>query len=104
MKMKTEMQPYDLEAVYDAEIAPLMTRIIEICNRHKMPMLATFVYAHDETSHLCTTNLLRDDWTPQDVEAARHMIKEGFIAYTVRRPFSTPASVPAEPESPQSNQ
>jgi hypothetical protein len=38
----------DSEAVYDAEIWPLMAQIIDICTRHKIPMLASFQYA-DET-------------------------------------------------------
>jgi len=33
------------EAVYDNEIAPLMTRIIEICKAHHIPVTATFEYA-----------------------------------------------------------
>lgn len=33
---------YDKESVYDNEIAPLMAKIIEICNREGMPMAAQF--------------------------------------------------------------
>lgn len=54
---------YDLEDVYDEQIAPLMTRIIAICKEHKMPMVATFQYqviddgAVDPDPHWCTTVL-----------------------------------------------
>lgn len=30
------------EAVYDAEIAPLMTQIIALCKAHSIPMVASF--------------------------------------------------------------
>ena len=42
------MEPFDLEAVYDDEIFPLMAAIIAVCKRHKMPMFATFQYVEDE--------------------------------------------------------
>lgn len=53
---------FDLEAVYDAEIAPLMTQIIDICHKHKLPMLATFLCMNDPDESgddlVCTTNLM----------------------------------------------
>lgn len=42
----------DNEAVYDAEIAPLITEIIAICKREGIPMAATFEYAPEQ---YCTT-------------------------------------------------
>ena len=55
-----EHEPFDLESVYDAEIAPLMTKIIAICHEHKLPMFATFLFANDPEGDdgLCTTNLM----------------------------------------------
>ena len=44
----------DNEAIYDAEIAPLMTKIIEICDAHGIPMVASFEYAPEM---LCTSAL-----------------------------------------------
>lgn len=35
----------DNEAIYDQEIAPLMSQIIDICKKHQIPMFATFEYA-----------------------------------------------------------
>jgi len=57
---------YDLEKVYDEQIAPLMTKIISICKRHRMPVVASFQYAfmddaeaakrgRDEGHDYCTT-------------------------------------------------
>jgi hypothetical protein len=54
-----EPESFDCEDVYDNEISPLMTQIIEICNEHKIPMLCDFIYKNDEDSGLglCTTLL-----------------------------------------------
>jgi len=55
---------FNLEAIYDAEIAPLMSKIIDICKEHKLPVFATFLYANDpetEETGLCTTNLMFDE-------------------------------------------
>lgn len=32
----------DLEAAYNADIQPLMARILEVCERNQMPMFAAF--------------------------------------------------------------
>lgn len=42
------------EAVYDEQIAPLMTQIIAICKEHGIPMAATFEY---EPEGYCSTTL-----------------------------------------------
>lgn len=42
----------DNEKVYDEEIFPLMTKIMEICKKNEIPLLATFAYAPDQ---LCTS-------------------------------------------------
>jgi hypothetical protein len=42
----------DNNAVYDEQIAPLLTQIIAICKEHKIPMAATFEYAPGD---YCTT-------------------------------------------------
>jgi hypothetical protein len=65
--MESNEQGFDLEAVYDAEIAPLMTKIIEVCKTHKMPMFATFLYMNDPadgSDGVCTTNLMFDKERP----------------------------------------
>ena len=55
---KRELKTFDLEAAYDNEISPLMTQVIALCHKHKMPMFATFNYGYDadETrADYCTT-------------------------------------------------
>jgi hypothetical protein len=55
-------EDFDLEAVYDEKIFPLMAQIIDICREHRMPMFASFLYGRDssgtddEQCHFCTTN------------------------------------------------
>jgi hypothetical protein len=63
-------EAFDLESVYDSEIAPLMTKIIEICNAHKLPMFATFLFANDPDGDdgLCTTNLMFTKERPVPLE------------------------------------
>jgi hypothetical protein len=60
------MEAFDLESVYDEEIAPLMTKIIEVCRAHKMPMFATFLYQNDPDGDdsVCTTNLMFEKERP----------------------------------------
>lgn len=85
--------PFDLEAVYDAEIAPLMTQIIAICQRHNMPMLASFMYQHhhgeDERESYCTTSLGGEgNWKPEKIIKATEIIRRNdsfFAAFTVTR-------------------
>ena len=55
--MEDPKRNWDLEHIYDTEIAPLMSRIIEICKANNLPMFATFVYANgeDDGEDYCTT-------------------------------------------------
>lgn len=56
--MSDPVKPYDLESVYDAEIAPLMTQILAICKRAHMPMIASFKYRDAEDGpSFCTSHL-----------------------------------------------
>lgn len=55
------------EKVYDEQISPLMTKIIAICQEHKIPMVASFeldrTEGHAENDPLfCTTALLPKHW------------------------------------------
>lgn len=55
------------EDVYDTEINPLMVQIIEICNRHKIAMLASFhIPNHEDADLACTSFLLADDYDPPE--------------------------------------
>lgn len=65
---------FDLEAVYDEEISPLMKKIIEICKQHEMPMVASFCYRTDEEggNDAANTNLPFGDRQPKrHLHAAR---------------------------------
>lgn len=42
-----EKPSFDLEAVYDEQINPLMEKIIAICKEHNLPFVATFQYTSE---------------------------------------------------------
>ena len=44
----------DKEAIYDEQIAPLMTKLIEVCQREGIPMFASFQYSDEG---FCTSAL-----------------------------------------------
>jgi hypothetical protein len=75
-EMKKE---FDLEEVYDNEIAPLMETIIGICKEHKLPMFATFLYAaNDEQDDFCSTNLLfKERAIPEALSSLEPIIRRG---------------------------
>ena len=77
--MTEETKPpeqYDLEAVYDNEIAPLMTQILAICKRERMPMLASFQYREgDDGAALCTSHLQWPTRGPGCFREAAHVIR-----------------------------
>lgn len=67
----------DSEAIYDEQIAPLMTQIINICRKNRIPMLATFQYGNDEeagSDDFCTTRIPFDGENPC-LEKAMAMIR-----------------------------
>jgi hypothetical protein len=68
---KNEKTAWNLEAVYDSEIAPLMAQIIQICQRVDMPMVASFAYENDVGGRglgLCTTQL--GSFQPEQIRRA----------------------------------
>ena len=46
-----------MEAIYDAQIAPLMTQIINICFMNGIPMLASFQLSVGDDPLYCSTVL-----------------------------------------------
>jgi len=71
---------FDMEAVYDAEIAPLMAQIIEICKREGMPFLASFMYANnieeDGVTSYCTSYAPHGSgWVPDKLNTAKNFIR-----------------------------
>ncbi len=84
-------ESYDLEAVYDQRIAPLMTKIITICLEHKMPMVASFMYgykADEELRHTCESQLGWPGRMPEIYNKAMACILERPLvaAFTITSP------------------
>ena len=75
------------EQVYDEEIDPLMGKIIEICKREKIAMLATFRIPTPEDPDLnCTTALLDDEYGPsKEQQASLELIQHGVVAFVTRK-------------------
>lgn len=68
--------PYNVEAIYDTEIAPLMKQIIAICLKHEIPMVASFAYADDGTGNvsLCSTVMNRKPRAQVKFEIVRKVL------------------------------
>lgn len=55
------------EQIYDEKISPLMRQIIEICEEHKIAMIADFALPDEEQDSLkCTTVLLGEETDPPE--------------------------------------
>lgn len=82
---------FDAEAVYDEKIAPMMDQVIEICQAHGIPMIASFCYASqgDKDGHdYCTTILPRTlpdgrSWQTPDYKSAGHMVMYGTASFVM---------------------
>lgn len=66
------------EQVYDAEIFPLMAKIIDVCRANKIAMLADFHLGGDLK---CTTQMLEPDFEPGE-----EMLKAADILLKSNRP------------------
>jgi hypothetical protein len=68
------------EQIYDEQISPLMTRIIEICRSHKIPVAACFGINTDEGEDadlVCSTILYDKDWnTPDNIKSAAKAMQQ----------------------------
>jgi len=85
--MSDAKEAFDLESVYDDEIAPLMTQILAICKRERLPMFASFAYHfdHEDGHSFCTSHL---NWPERDVRqfrAAENEVRNrhSFMAMTI---------------------
>lgn len=59
------------EEIYDEQIAPLMTQIINICKTNKIAMVMQFaIPSPDNDDLLCTTALAAKEYNPPD-----HMVE-----------------------------
>lgn len=77
----TAAEPFDAEAAYDARISPLMSQIIAICKEERIPMMASFLYARDDTDHFCTTNIPVTGRESKELELAAQAVTQGFLAF-----------------------
>lgn len=70
---------YDLETVYDEQIAPLMTQIIAICREHNLPMVASFAYRQDEEggASFCSTVLNDEPRSVDKYDQIRKLLLRG---------------------------
>lgn len=80
----SQAKPYhfDKEAIYDAEIAPVIERLRELCKEHRLPMVAIVQYSSGDNSHGCAHGqvLFRDVDASQAVIAASMMLKASGMA------------------------
>lgn len=53
------------EEIYDEQISPLMTQIIDICKEHKIANICTFSLDLEE-GLCCTTAMVADEFEPQE--------------------------------------
>jgi hypothetical protein len=69
---------YDLEEIFDKNIHPLLTTIINICEEYNIPMLTTFQYANGENQvMLCTSVVLPPERACNKItSAAKNLLLE----------------------------
>lgn len=74
--------PTAKEKIYDKQINPLMAKVIAICKKHKIAMLADFALGFEDDDSdgqlKCTTVLLDDDTEPcpEQLRASRILMGE----------------------------
>lgn len=74
------MEFFNEEEVYDNKISPLMKQLIDVCNEHKIPMLASFTYENCEEKGIgrCSTLLNGHDGRKDDAhQSANTLIRSG---------------------------
>lgn len=70
----------DKEAIYDAEIYPLMDKIIDICRENKIAMLCHFAIPNDDDPTLAVTTLLGDEnGVPSQLARIRSFLMAGNV-------------------------
>lgn len=78
-------EQFDVEAIYDEQIFPLMGKILEICKEHRMPMMATFLYrvsgeGDDQEQCFCTSvlNERMGQRHSEEISRAADIIRNGI--------------------------
>lgn len=86
---------YDKEKIHDEQIAPLMAKIIVICQANDIQMLASY-YLKEETEDdddmYCTSCLIPDKGSKYLLDASNVLMNK----YTVQRPFFMAMTVTKE--------
>lgn len=82
---------YDKEKIYDAEIHPLMDKIIDICKRNDIHMLSSFALNNENL--VCTTHLASKEFTNKSIEDAAKVIQCGYV---VQNPCFVAATITSE--------
>ncbi len=83
------------EDIYDEQISPLMAQIIEVCQEHKIAMLAQFGIPNDEDPELvCTTVLLAPEYSPSPGQLqARKILRPCPQSFMIRTEHEDGATV-----------
>lgn len=74
------MEIFNEEEIYDTKISPLLRQIIDICNTHGIPMVASFTYENcpDRGTGRCTTLINNIENRVDDtLQKARNTIMNG---------------------------
>lgn len=83
--MKRSAEEFDLEAIYDEKVYPLMAQIIEVCKENRLPVFTTFLYGRrGDKCDYCST-FLSFNRASDEMEACRSMIQSGLVAMAVSR-------------------
>lgn len=85
-----DAETYDLEQVYDQQISPLVTQILDICKDNKIPVVMSFAYAQDAEKDgvdLCSSGMTWPGRSPRAIVEAIHALKHkiglGLMALTI---------------------
>jgi len=86
---------YDKEQIYDEQIAPLMSKIIEICKVNGIQVLASFFLkekTEDQGNMFCTTCLVPNEGNKRLSNAANVIL----FGHEVHKPFLMAMTVTKE--------
>lgn len=93
MADEQKLELWDEEKAYDEKIAPLMTRIIEICKEHKIPFIASFAYANTEQDGeaACTSYIDYPGRRPEKLIRSLRVLRErpSFMTMMITSPRET---------------
>ncbi len=82
----TPTEDWDLEEVYDTQIAPLMEQIIAICKEHRLPVLASFEYrCQDNDESFVTTAISYPGRTNSRLDVALQILRYGLAGFALRQ-------------------